>query len=99
MIEKRIKFKVLMLIKLFLPCSNSLTGKTQKFEFIYSCNYKEFKDTWDFLNARFFCLLDASYVESVDSFLDSLQKLFIVTCIKKGKPDEVSLSSPFHLGS
>lgn len=28
-------------------------------------------------------------MESVDSFLDSLQKLFIVTCIKKGKPDEV----------
>lgn len=59
--------------------------------FHFRCNYKDFHDTWDFLNSRFFCLLDATYVASVDSLLDSLQKLFIVTCIRKGKPDEVNL--------
>lgn len=78
-----------MLIRLFLNSSSSLIRILSVLPLIYSCNYKEFHDTWDFLNSRFFCLLDASYVESVDSFLDSLQKLFIVTCIKKGKPDEV----------
>lgn len=52
-------------------------------------DYAGFNDLWLFLNSRFFCLLDATYVESVSNFWDSLRKLYVVTSIKKGKKEEV----------
>ena len=54
-----------------------------------SCDFKGLKDMWDFLNSRFFCLLNSTYMESVESFKNSLRKLYIVTCIKQKNTNEV----------
>ena len=55
------------------------------------CDFKGLNDTWSFLNSRFFCLLDSSYMESVDSFWNSLRTLYIVTSIRKKNKEEVVL--------
>ena len=56
-----------------------------------SGDYVGFNDLWSFLNSRFFCLLDATYVESVSNFWDSLRKLYVITSIKSGKKEEVGV--------
>ena len=62
----------------------------QLFGLIEDCDFKGLKDTWDFLNSRFFCLLNSTYMESVESFKNSLRKLYIVTCIKQKNTNEVT---------
>ena len=80
-----------MSIRLCRIFSTLFTSNSLYLFLIYSGDYVGFNDMWSFLNSRFFCLLDASYIESVDTFWNSLRKLYVVTSMKRGKTEEVIL--------
>ena len=90
-IENMIERKDSMSIRLCRIFSTLFTSNSLYLFLIYSGDYAGFNDMWSFLNSRFFCLLDASYIESVDTFWNSLRKLYVVTSMKRGKTEEVIL--------
>ena len=96
MIESMIERKDSMSIRLCRIFSTSFTRNSLYLFLISSGDYAGFNDMWSFLYSRFFCLLDASYIESVDNFWNSLRKLYVVTSMKRGKIEEVILDSVFH---
>ena len=85
-----------MSIRLCRIFSTLFTSNSLYLFLIYSGDYAGFNDMWSFLNSRFFCLLDASYIESVDTFWNSLRKLYVVTSMKRGKTEEVILVAVFN---
>ena len=80
-----------MLIRLYRIFSTSFTSNSPYLYLISSGDYAGFNDMWNFLDTRFFCLLDASYVESVENFWNSLRKLYMVTSMQRGEIEEVVL--------
>lgn len=93
MTENMTELKDSMSIRLCRIFSTSFMRNSPYFSLIHRGDYAGFSDMWSFLYSRFFCLLDASYVESVDNFWNSLRKLYVVTSMKRGKIEEVPVSS------